>query len=243
MKRFVGKNAREVSHFAAELISDLIKKKPNTVLGLPAGKTPIPIYRELVRRFEKGQIGFQGVSTFNLDEYVGLASGHPNSYRSFMQEHLFGQINVSPSQVRFPDVAASDAEAATARYEEAIQKGGGIDLQLLGIGLNGHIAFNEPGSSFASRTRVVTLAETTRKANTREFTSGEEVPRQAMTMGIGTILEAQKVILVALGGSKSKALAQALEGPPTEDVPASALRGHPDLTILADLAAAKRLSP
>lgn len=222
---------------AARLIARLLKEKPDAVLGLATGSTPLPLYRALVDM----QLDWRQVRTFNLDEYLGLAPEHPQSYHHFMWENLFRHVNIRPENVHIPDGLASDVPAFCADYEARIRAVGGIDLQLLGIGSDGHIGFNEPSSSLASRTRIKTLTQRTRADNARFFASADEVPSHVITMGIGTIMEARTNLLLAFGAKKAQALAEAAEGPVTAMNPASALQLHPDTRVCLDEAAATQL--
>jgi len=222
----------EVAAAVGRHIADVVRARPQAVLGLATGKTFIPIYAELVRLHRAGQFSLAEAASFNLDEYLGLPQGHPASFRSYMDEHLFKHVDLSPQRAMLPTV--EDLDAGWASYETEIEKSGGIDLQLLGIGQNGHIGFNEPGSPFDSRTRAVTLSVSTLEANTSDFPNGEVPPERAVTMGIGTILEAREIVLVALGGNKVAALEEAFGQPPTEAVPASALQHHPAVTVYSD---------
>ena len=222
---------------AARLIARLLKEKPDAVLGLATGSTPLPLYRALVDM----QLDWIRVRTFNLDEYLGLAPEHPQSYHHFMWENLFRHVNIRPENVHIPDGLASDVPAFCADYEARIRAVGGIDLQLLGIGSDGHIGFNEPSSSLASRTRIKTLTQRTRADNARFFASADEVPSHVITMGIGTIMEARTNLLLAFGAKKAQALAEAAEGPVTAMNPASALQLHPDTRVCLDEAAATQL--
>lgn len=231
-------NAEQVSLRAADLICDCVRAAASPVLGLATGSTPLGTYRELVRRHQAGLISFAGTTTFNLDEYVGLSATHPQSYRAFMQENLFGPASFSVERCHVPNGIAKDYRAACSEYETRIADAGRIDLQLLGLGADGHIAFNEPGSSLASRTRVKALTAQTRQDNSRFFESLDEVPRMAITMGIGTILEARHIVLMATGAGKAAAVRSFIEGPLTAQVPASALQLHPQVTVLLDEAAA-----
>lgn len=230
------------SRSAADYLTALVRRNPAAVLGLATGSTPLLLYRELIRRHAEEGLDFSDCTTFNLDEYIGLGSDHPASYRRFMQENLFHALNIPPERIHIPDGLAADIPAHCAEYEAAIRSSGGIDLQILGIGSDGHIGFNEPSSSLASRTRIKTLTENTRTDNARFFDSPEEVPFHVMTMGIGTILEARAVALLAFGESKATAVAAMTEGPITANVPASALQLHPTAKIFLDEAAASGLS-
>lgn len=233
----------EAARRVAERIAEAIRSQPDIVLGLATGGTPVGVYRELIRMHREESLDFSQVTSFNLDEYVGLGPEHPQSYRSFMQQQLFDHVNIEPSRTHVPDGLAADVEAHARAYEAEIEAAGGIDLQLLGIGDNGHIAFNEPGSPPDSRTRRVDLTEETIQANSRFFSSIDEVPRHAITMGIGTILEAKRIVLMATGERKAEAVARAVEGPTDPESPASQLQRADDVTFVLDKAAASDLSP
>lgn len=241
MEVILVETGQEGALLAAHLIARQVRLRPDSVLGLATGATPIPIYAELVRMHREEGLSFRRVSTFNLDEYVGLASDHPASYRRYMQEHLFGRVDLAPERTHVPDGLAQDIPACCARYEEQIRMAGGVDLQLLGLGQDGHIGFNEPSSSLASRTRLKTLTPHTVAANRPGFPPGEAVPRHVLTMGIGTIMEARRCLLVAFGARKASAVARMVEGPLTAMVPASMLQMHPCATIIVDEAAGRRL--
>jgi glucosamine-6-phosphate deaminase len=233
----------EVNEQAAQLIAGAVKKKPSLTLGLATGNTMVGLYKHLVRLHQAGSLDFSYVTTFNLDEYLGLPATHPQSFHHFMQENFFRHVNVPPRNIHIPDGSIrSDYDAYCASYEQAIRAAGGIDLQLLGIGRNGHIGFNEPTSSLASRTRLKVLSRETLDDNAKFFRPGEESPRCAITMGIGTILEARKILLLATGASKAAAIAKSIEGPITCAVSASALQLHPDVTFLLDEPAAAQLT-
>lgn len=242
IKVFIAKGYDELSKRAAEIIADAIKSKPNPVLGLATGGTPVGCYRELIRMHKEEGLDFSKVVTFNLDEYIGLPPTHPQSYRYFMDENLFNHVNIKIENTHVPNGLSDDPQRTCKEFEEAIKRSGEIDLQLLGIGANGHIAFNEPGPPFDSRTRVVRLSERTIKDNARFFKSIDEVPRQAISMGMGTIMEAKKIVLLASGAGKADAVAKSVEGPITTDVPASILQKHPDCTFILDEAAASKLA-
>lgn len=227
---------------AAALVADTVRANPRAVLGLATGGTMLPVYAELVRRHQAGTLSLAGVTSFNLDEYVGLSADHPASYHRVMAEALVARTDLRPEAVHLPRGDAPEAEAEARAYEARIAAAGGIDLQLLGLGANGHIGFNEPGSPHGSRTRTVELDEATRTANRRFFAVGTDVPRQAITMGIGTILDARACLLVATGPAKAPAVAAMLEGRIGPRCPASALRTHPRVTVLLDRAAAAELS-
>jgi glucosamine-6-phosphate deaminase len=231
----------DVSRRAAEVIVECVRKKPKAVLGLATGGTPLGTYRELVNAHNAGRISFREVTTFNLDEYVGLGPDHPQSYRTFMKENLFSLADFDKAKCHVPDGLAIDYEAYCQSYEQMIRDAGGIDLQLLGIGTDGHIAFNEPSSSLASRMRLKALTKETRSDNSRFFAAGEEVPYLAVTMGVGTILEARQVLLLATGANKANAVRAFIEGPVTAQVTASALQLHQHVTVLLDEPAAQWL--
>jgi len=222
---------------AARIVARLLREKPNAVLGLATGSTPLLLYRELIR----GKLDFRRVTTFNLDEYVGLPPDHPQSYHQFMWENFFRHINIPKNQVHIPDGMAADIPAFCRHYEEQIAAAGGIDLQVLGIGRDGHIGFNEPSSSLASRTRIKTLTPRTRQDNARFFQRADDVPHHCLTMGIGTIMEARQVLLLAFGKTKARAIAEAVEGPITSMNPASILQMHPVAKVCLDEAAASEL--
>ena len=230
----------ELNAAAAGLIVGLIQTKPDAVLGLATGGTPIGIYEELVAAYRKKLVSFRRVVTFNLDEYVGLAPGHPQSYRSYMRRHLFDHIDADPARIHIPDSTAARPEEECARYDALLAAAGRIDLQLLGIGHNGHIGFNEPDRSLPFGTHVVRLAEQTRAANARFFASPEEVPTHAITMGVGPILHARTVLLIAKGADKADILYRALTGEITTECPASLLQLHPRLIVMADQEAGRR---
>jgi glucosamine-6-phosphate deaminase len=233
----------EISRQAAQLIASAVRKKPALTLGLATGSTMVGVYKHLVTLHTQGALDFSRVVTFNLDEYLGLSAAHPQSFHYFMRENLFAHVNIDPRNIHIPDgTIRGDYDQYCASYEESIRKAGGIDLQLLGIGRNGHIGFNEPTSSIGSRTRLKVLSQETMDDNAKSFAPGEESPRCAITMGIGTILEARKILLLATGASKSEAIAKSIEGPITSAVSASALQLHPEVTFIVDDAAASQLA-
>ncbi len=238
MEIIIQPTAAEAAVIGARLIADLIRRKPDAVLGLATGSTPIALYRELVAM----NLDWQHVTTFNLDEYIGLSVDHPQSYHSFMEAHLFGRINIRKENVHIPDGQADDIPSFCQRYEEQIAAAGGIDLQVLGIGTDGHIGFNEPSSSLASRTRIKTLTRRTCEDNSRFFAPGETVPRHVITMGIGTIMEAREILLLAFSEKKAEAIAGAVEGPISASNPASALQMHPSVRVCLDDPAATQLA-
>ena len=229
--------AEEVGKRAADLYESLIQSKPACLLGLATGATPLPLYRELVKRCASGRIDFSRVRSANLDEYKGLSGDHPQSYRYFMNVNLFDHINIRKENTIVPDGLTEDVDAMCASYEENIEAWGGIDLQLLGIGHDGHIGFNEPCDTFVAQTHEVELEQITREANKRFFHSLDEVPTAAYTMGIGTVMSARKVLLLATGADKAEILKKSFFGPVTPQVPASILQFHPDVTVIADEAA------
>lgn len=234
MKLIPCENYQKMSEAAATEILELVKKGTPCTLGLATGSTPEGVYKELVSDYQQGDTTYAHVTSVNLDEYVGLPKTDPNSYHFYMNEKLFKHIDLPKDQQLIPNGMAEDLEAECDVYENSIRQTGGVDLQLLGIGHNGHIGFNEPGTSFSSRTHVVELAEKTRKANSRFFNSMEEVPTKAITMGIETIMESKKILLLVSGKSKAEALSRLFEGSVDEEFPASILQNHPNVTVIAD---------
>jgi glucosamine-6-phosphate deaminase len=226
---------------AARILRRQIQQKPASVLGLATGSTPIGVYALLVEMHRRGELDFSRVTTFNLDEYVGLSAEHPGSYRDFMRRHLFSLVNIPPANIHFPDGSAGDIVAHCEEYEAAIVRAGGIDLQLLGIGRDGHIGFNEPSSSLASRTRIKTLTPQTLKDNAKSFGSPEQVPHHVITMGVGTIMDARHCLLLATGEAKANVVAGLVEGPITADLPGSILQMHPVCRLVVDEPAAAKL--
>ena len=238
----IKKNYDEVSKEAANMVADLIRRKPNCVLGFATGGTPLGLYKELIRMHKEEGLDFSKVTTFNLDEYVSLPPEHPQSYHYFMWENLFKHVNVDPRYVHIPQGMAKDIDEFCEWYEERIEYYGGIDLQILGIGANGHIAFNEPGSSLGSRTRIKTLQKETRWDNKRFFDSDEQVPSQAITMGVGTIMDSKTLLLLASGKSKAHAIKATVEGPITALYPATIVQMHRKAFIICDEGAGSSLS-
>jgi glucosamine-6-phosphate deaminase len=234
MRVIVEKTYEEMSKRAAQFVARLVRNKPNCILGLATGSTPIGLYKELIRLHKDEGLDFSGVTSFNLDEYYGLAPDHDQSYNYFMREQLFDHVNLDPKKTHVPNGLAKDVDAFCEQYEQAIRNAGGIDLQVLGIGGDGHIAFNEPGSSLGSRTRLKTLTAETIADNARFFESEADVPRWAITMGVGTILESKQCLLLANGLKKAKVIAEAVEGPVTAQVTASALQLHRDVIAVLD---------
>ena len=235
------KDYEEMSRKAAAVIAAQVVLKPDAVLGLATGSTPLGAYEQLVKWYQKKEVDFSGISSVNLDEYKGLGGDNRQSYRYFMDTNLFQHINIEKSRTFVPDGLEADSGKACREYDEVIRKLGGIDLQILGIGANGHIGFNEPGESFEKGTHCVNLAESTIQANARFFQSLDEVPRQAYTMGMKGILSAGKILLLAAGESKADALYQALYGPVSPQLPASILQLHRDVAVIADQGACARL--
>lgn len=227
-------NYMDMSRKAANIISAQIIMKPDCVLGLATGSSPLQTYAQLIEWYQKGDLDFSEVSSVNLDEYRGLAPENEQSYHYFMKTNFFDHINIRPEHTFVPDGLDPDSHNACKKHEAVIRKLGGIDLQLLGIGLNGHIGFNEPGTSFEKETHCVNLTESTIRANSRFFRSVEEVPVQAYTMGIRSIMMAKKILVIASGKEKADILAKAFTGPVTPAVPASILQMHPDVTLVAD---------
>lgn len=235
-------DAEAVARIVADAVDRLVSSKPNAVLGLATGSSPLGAYDELVRRYRAGTLEFRRTTAFLLDEYVGLAPGHPEAYRAFIERHFAGLVDIDPANVHSPDGSSLDVESACADYEQQIRLAGGIDIQLLGVGADGHLGFNEPTSSLASRTRVKTLTDQTRQDNARFFADVDDVPRHVVTQGIGTILEARHLVLIACGAAKAEPIARAVEGPVASMCPASAIQLHPHATVVVDEAAASRLT-
>ena len=232
----------EAADLVAGEILAALRDKPNLVLGLATGSTPIGVYERLVRAHREHRADFSRVTTFNLDEYIGLDAEHPQSYRAFMRQHLFDALQLPASRTHFPPVEDRDLFSACDAYEQAIRAAGGIDIQLLGIGSNGHIGFNEPTSSLASRTRIKTLTDKTLSDNARFYGPGEEQPQMATTMGVGTILDARRILLQSFGHKKAHAIRNSVEGPVSSFWPASALQLHPDVKLFLDAESASLLT-
>nr|WP_174496471.1 glucosamine-6-phosphate deaminase [Salirhabdus euzebyi] len=222
----------ELSKKAANILVELLREKPAANLGLATGSTPVGMYEQLIKAYQEGNVSFQDTHTYNLDEYIGLERSDPNSYHYFMKKTLFDHIDINPDHTHIPSGIAEDLEEECVSYERLIKANGGIDIQILGLGLNGHIGFNEPGTDFASRTHIVKLAESTRTANARFFSKKEDVPKQAITMGIQSIMEAKKIVLLAFGKKKMDPLQRLMKGVVHPDFPASILRLHPNITII-----------
>ncbi|WP_053218564.1 glucosamine-6-phosphate deaminase [Virgibacillus senegalensis] len=225
----------------AQLIMETVKRLENPVLGLATGSTPEGVYKQLIDAYQRQQVSFRETTTFNLDEYVGLAGEDPNSYRYFMDDKFFDHIDINKQQTFVPNGKADDLQQECEQYEQRLKDHQEIDLQVLGIGVNGHIGFNEPGTSFKTRTHVVNLAPSTREANARFFNSMQEVPEQAITMGIATIMKSEKIVLLVSGEKKARALDQLLHGDVTEEFPASILQTHDNVQIIADKAALSKV--
>lgn len=233
-------DAQQAAVRAAGLYVDLLRRKPDAVLGLATGSTPLGLYARLAALYRAGELSFRRATSFNLDEYVGLPATHSQSYRYFMEHNLFSHVDLPAERTHVPS-GLDVSDAALAGYDAAIEAAGGIDLQLLGLGGNGHIGFNEPGTPFGLGTHVVELTARTRQDNARFFASLDEVPTHAATMGVKTVMHARAILLLAFGSAKAEAVRAALTGPVTEDVPASVLQLHPDVTVICDEEAAKLL--
>lgn len=241
VKIYKTKDYESMSRKAAVIIAAQVVAKPDCVLGLATGSTPIGAYKKLVEWYESGDLDFAEVTTVNLDEYKGLPAENDQSYRYFMNDNLFNHVNIDKSRTYVPDGTEPDADKACREYEKIVASVGGADLQLLGMGHNGHIGFNEPADVFEKETHCVNLAASTIEANKRFFASAEEVPKQAYTMGIGTIMSAKKILVVVSGADKADAVKKAFFGPVTPQVPASILQLHPDVTLVADEAALSKI--
>ncbi len=241
MEVIISPTPEAASEVAARLVARQVCEKPACVLGLATGATPRRLYGCLVRMHREEGLDFSRVTTFNLDEYVRLDPGHPASYHRFMDENLFAHLPVARERIHIPDGLSADVPAHCAAYEEAIRAAGGVDLQILGLGVDGHLGFNEPGSSLASRTRIKTLAEQTRRDNAPFFPDGKAVPHHVITMGLGTIMESRTCLLLAFGAVKAEAVARTVEGPVTASVPGSVLQFHPRAKVLLDEEAASQL--
>lgn len=241
MKIYKAKDYKDMSRKAANIISAQVIMKPNCVLGLATGSTPIGTYDQLVEWYNKGDLDFSEVTTVNLDEYKGLPRTNDQSYYYFMHQHLFDRVNIDPERTNVPNGMEPDAEKECGRYEELIRSLGGVDLQLLGLGHNGHIGFNEPGEAFEKETHCVELTESTIEANKRFFASADDVPKQAYTMGIKTIMQAKKILIVVNGENKADIVERAFFGPVTPEVSASILQLHNDVTLVGDEAALAKI--
>ena len=242
MEVVIKQDYEQMSKAAAQIVAEVLNTKPNAVLGMATGSTPLGLYQELVRLHKEERLDLSRVTTFNLDEYVGLPVNHTQSYHYFMHEHFFQHVNIPRHNINIPSGTTSNYPAFCQWYEQRIEDCGGIDLQILGIGTDGHIAFNEPTSSLSSRTRLKTLSKQTIDDNARFFERREDVPVYAITMGVGTILDARKLLLVASGKAKAPAIAQAVEGPVTSMITASVIQLHRDTTVFVDEEAAAELT-
>jgi len=232
MKMMIFPNYEELSKAGATIIVDMLKQKPKSVLGLATGGTPIGIYEQLIKQHSEGKVSFSEATSFNLDEYIGIPQVHPESYYSYMQQQLFRYIDLPNEQAFIPNSSAEDLELECERYDRLLQRIEQIDLQILGIGHNGHIGFNEPAQGLLSGTHIVKLSEETRRANARFFDTIDQVPKLAITMGVGTILKAKHILLIVKGSDKAEIVERALIGPITTELPASLLQTHPHLTVL-----------
>ena len=241
MQVYVAESYADMSRKAANILSAQVILKPDTVMGLATGSSPVGTYQQLIEWYKKGDLDFAQVRTVNLDEYAGLAPEHSQSYRRFMQENFFDHINIPRESTHVPNGLAPDLEAECRRYNQVIQSLGGIDIQLLGMGHNGHIGFNEPGQAFELETHVVDLTDNTIEANARFFASRDEVPRQAITMGIKSIMQAQRIVMVVSGEDKADIVRAAFAGPVVPQVPASILQMHPNFILVGDKAALSKL--
>lgn len=242
MKLIVVNNYEELSKVAAKEFSKIIKEKENVVLGLATGGSPVGMYKELIRMYEQKELNFSKTTTVNLDEYIGLNPEHNQSYRYFMNNNLFNHINIDKSNTFVPNGLAEDLEAQCKEYDQKIAELGGIDIQLLGVGNNGHIAFNEPNNELSSGTHIISLTDNTIEANARFFDNIDDVPRKAITMGVGGIMKAKKIILIASGESKAEAIKGIFSGKITTANPATMLQMHRDVTVIVDEAAAKLIN-
>ncbi len=241
MEVVIQQDPEKVSRYVAQIVAEQIQRKPNTVLGLAAGSSLLGFYRELIRAHKEEDLDLSQITTFSLDEYVGLAPTHPCSYHSVMHKNFFSQVNIPLDRINIPDGMSENIDAECLRYEAAIAQAGGMDIGMLGVGADGHIGFNEPTSSLGSRTRIKMLTEKTRYDHSRFFSSFDEVPRHVITMGVGTIMDSRRVLLVAFGKQKAEVVSQLIEGPVTSMVPASVIQFHPKAKVVIDEAAAQKL--
>ncbi len=234
MKIIICKTYEDISRAAAEELAALVKENPASTLGLATGSTPVGMYRELIKKYENGELDLGSVTTFNLDEYYPISKKNDQSYDYFMRKNFFEYVNIAPERINIPDGSAADPCAECAEYEKKLEENGAIDLQVLGIGQNGHIGFNEPGDFLHSETHITDLTESTISANARFFESEDDVPKKALTMGIGTILKAKKILLLANGRSKHEALSALLDDKITTAIPATLLKTHPNVILICD---------
>lgn len=242
MRIIIEKDYKAMSKKAALIVASQVLLKPKSVLGLATGSTPLGMYRELIEMYKREELDLSGIKTFNLDEYYQLPPDNPQSYYYFMYNNFFNHINIKPENIRLPKGISQDVKRECEEYETAIEKAGGIDLQVLGIGENGHIGFNEPGEHLRVQTQLINLTDETINANSRFFESEDEVPRQAITMGLGSILKARRILLLANGKKKAQAIKKTVSGYLTTKCPASFLQTHPDVTLILDKEAASLLS-
>ena len=241
MEIIIQPDGQQASQVAARIVGRLVKEKPHAVIGFATGNTPLQLYKNMVRMHREEGLDFSSVTTFNLDEYVGVPPVHPSSFHSYMWAHLFSQLNIPNTRIHIPDGLAADIPAVCRNYEQAIKSAGGIDIQIMGIGTNGHLGFNEPTSSLYSRTRIKTLTEETRLNNSAAFGGQDNVPLHVITMGLGTILESRACLLMAFGKKKARAIALTVEGPLTSMVPGTVLQLHPRAVVVLDKDAASEL--
>jgi len=241
MEIIIMEDKKAASCLAAKIVSKQIEEKPDSVLGLATGNTQIYLYKELIRLYKNDILDFSKVSTFNLDEYIGLSSDHPSSYHSYMWDNFFNFINIMKHRIHIPDGLAPDISDHCRQYEGSIKASGGIDLQILGLGSDGHIGFNEPSSSLSSRTRIKTLTKKTIEDNSPLFKNPDDIPKHVITMGVGTIMDSKKCLMLVFGEKKAEAVKQMIEGPICSDVPASILQMHPETIVIMDESAASKL--
>jgi glucosamine-6-phosphate deaminase len=241
MEIIIQPDSQQASQVAARIVARLVRGKPHAVIGFATGNTPLHLYKNLVRMHREGSLDFSGVTTFSLDEYVGIPPTHPSSFHSYMWAHLFSQINIPNGRIHIPDGMTEDIPACCRKYEEDIKSAGGIDIQILGIGTNGHLGFNEPTSSLSSRTRIKTLTEQSRLDTAAAFGGQENVPSHVITMGLGTILDSRMSLLLAFGKKKARAIALTVEGPLKASVPSTVLQLHPRAVLILDKDAASEL--
>lgn len=239
MELFILDDYATLSRDAARIVAIRIAQKPNLILGLATGSTPLGMYKELIKLYHLGQVSFAQVTSFNLDEYYPIAQENPQSYYSYMRDNFWSQVDISMENTNIPDGSSGDTQKVCNDYERKVEEAGGIDLQVLGIGENGHIGFNEPGASLSANTHLVSLSKDTIKANSRFFPTLEHVPKQAITMGIGTIMKAKEIILLAAGETKAEIIKETLTGTISTQIPASMLQAHPKVTVLLDKGAGK----
>ncbi len=243
LQLIVNENYHALSKKAAQIVAKQVQEKPTAAIGFATGSTPLGLYRELIQMYQRKEVSFDRITTFNLDEYVGLTKKHSQSYYHFMWENFFSKVDIKEHQIHFPDGVYEDADAACEKYERQLEEAGGVDLQILGIGANGHIGFNEPADTFTMTTHIVELAEQTIEANSRFFADKSEVPRKAITMGIGSIMKAKSILLLASDESKAEAIRDIFTGIVDPQIPASILQLHPNVMVLVNAEAASLLQP